>query len=127
MLKIKLMKYILTLSVFFCLQFLNAQKNQDQSELLKSYTIEELEEIKASSPENYNALIYALDNGIYFGNFNENKHEGLLVLEGFDKQKNFTDYGLKIKDTNQYFYCLEINKVMVLKSFWVLNNEKSRL
>ena len=45
------MKYILTLGVLFCLQFLNAQKNQDQSELLKSYTIDELEEIKTSNPE----------------------------------------------------------------------------
>ena len=121
------MKYILTLGVLFCLQFLNAQKNQDQSELLKSYTIEELEEIKASSPENYNALIYALDNGMYFGNFDENKHGGLPILEGYGNEKNFTDYGLKVKDTNQYFYCPQINKVMVLKSFWVLNNEKSRL
>jgi hypothetical protein len=127
MLKIKLMKYILTLCVLFCLQFLNAQKNQDHSELLKSYTIEELEEIKASSPENYNALIYALDNGIYLGRFDENKHAGLPILEGFDKQKNFTAYGLKIENTNQYFYCPAINRVMVLKSFWWLNNEKSRL
>ena len=120
------MKYILTLGVLFCLQFLNAQKNQDQSELLKSYTIEELEEIKASSPKNYNALIHALDNGMYLGSFDENKHAGLPILEEFDKQKNFTDYGLKVKGSNQYFYCPEINKVMVLKSFWVLNNEKSR-
>lgn len=125
MLKIKLMKYILTLSVLFCLQFLNAQKNPDHSELLKSYTIEELEEFKASNPENYYALIYALDNGMYLGIFDENKHASLPILEEFDKQKNFTDYGLKIKDTNQYFYCPGINKVMVLKSFWVLKNEKS--
>ena len=127
MLKIKLMKYILTLSVLFCLQFLNAQKYQDQSELLKSYTIVELEEIKASCPENYNALFYALNNGLYFGNFDENKHAGLSILEGFDKKKNYTDYGLKIKNTNQYFYFPEINRVMVLKSYWVLKNEKSKL
>jgi len=121
------MKYILTLGVLFCLQFLNAQKNQDQSELLKSYTIDELEEIKTSNPENYNALIYALDNGMYLGRFDDNKHEGLSILEGFDKQKNFTDYRLKIENTNQYFYCPAINRVMVLKSFWVLKTEKSRL
>ena len=119
------MKNTLIFSVLLCLNSAFSQTKTELKHLLKSYTKAEIESFNSSNPEKIEILTYALKNGLYFGDFNENKHGNLPILEGYGNEKNFTDYGLKIKDTNQYYYCPEINKVMVLKSFWVLKNEKS--
>ena len=35
------------------------------------------------------------------------------------------DLKVKIEDQNQYFYAPQLNKILVVKSEWVLNHEKS--
>ena len=63
---------------------------------------------------------------MYTSDYDETKHSGLAIVS-LDKKvtsPSFTDFGFQIKDENQYFHWKEEGKLLIVKSFWVLNNEK---
>ena len=119
------MKNLFSLTLFLLISLVcNAQ----QAELLlNSYSNEELIEIKSNDPEKYDLLIYAIDHATYLSVFDEEKHGGLNLKELPDVNGNplFTDLKVKIEAYNQYFYAPKLKKIVVVKSEWVLNHEKT--
>jgi hypothetical protein len=120
------MKLSLTIILFIGLCF-SGRTQEKNTELLKSYTPHELDEIQQVSQEQYALLVYALDNGLYTTAYHPEKHSGLkkVSLDTDKKAPLFTDFHFKITETNQYFYWENRNKVVVIKSFWVLSHEKN--
>lgn len=121
------MKHIF--SLFFLLSFsliCTAQKTDET--LLKSYSKEELSQLKNADPEKYEILVYALDHGTYVSEYNVEKHGQLKLKElpNIDKIPSFIDLNVKIESFNQYFYAPKLDKIVVVKSEWVLNFEKSK-
>ena len=112
--------------------------NQD---LLKSYSKKELKEITKSNPNEIELLNYAIDNACYVVEkpvadkktraTGDGRTSTLPVLDGklhvdLDKIK-FTDLGLKIGDENIYLILTHYNKMLVVKSKWVLQNELNQI
>ena len=119
------MKNLFSLTFFLLISLVcNAQKAEL---LLNSYSNDELKEIKINDPEKHDLLIYAIDHATYFSIYDEQKHGTLNMEELPDLMSlpTFTDLKVKIKDQNQYFYAPQLNKIVVVKSEWVLNHEKS--
>lgn len=122
-----IMKYIF--SLFFLLSFstiCTAQKIDET--LLNSYSKEELTKIKNTDLEHYDVLVYAIDHGTYFSEYSEAKHGQLNLKElpSIERLPSFTDLNLKIEAFNQYFYAPKLDKIVVVKSEWVLKFEKSK-
>lgn len=118
----KLINVLLLLTVLSFKSF--GQTSEDQ--LLKVYSSSELEDLKNTSPENYNLLIYALSNGLTISDFpSEKKEKFVNEINLPESAYNFTDLGLRIIEKNQYFKIVGTNKVLTVKSFYTLNYEKN--
>jgi LEA14-like dessication related protein len=119
------MKLLLTLSITMLLSGLVYSQDFD-SRLLAKYSQSELTEMKSTSPDEYKLLVYALDHAIYIaenGNAKGNQLEQVTLPAG---SYTFLDLGLQIKDQNQYFLIAGENKMLVVKSKWVLNHEMEK-
>lgn len=99
----------------------NAQKSKNP--LTNSYLTQELAEYKANQPAKYKLLLYAVDHATYLSDYNENKHSALTRIDTSIPNPRFTDLKVKIENMNQYFYAPKLNKVVVVKSEWVLKHE----
>ncbi len=102
-----------------------SQEKIDQR-LLKVYSVTELNEMIQSSPDDYQLLVYALDNAIYYTNYSTEKS---LEFTAIDRPKDgvtFLDLGLELKEVNQYFKVNGENQLLVVKSKWVLNHELNK-
>lgn len=121
------MKNIFILS--FCFLFhLVALSQEADSRLSKSYTQKELNEYKTSKREYYRMLVYALDNACYVSPIpagKEIKEDGVISIDP-KSIPSFTEIGVRIKNQNQYFLIRDTDKMLVVKSEWVLNNELTR-
>ena len=109
-------------------------------ELLKSYSKRELKEIIKSNPNEIQLLNYAINNACYivdepFAKKRKSKgdmqHNTFPIYNGklnvdLDKIK-FTDLGLKIKNENIYLILKNYDKMLVVKSKWVLQNELDQI
>ncbi len=106
-------------------------------ELLKSYSNKELKEIAKSNPNEIELLNYAIEHACYVvekpATEKTVKHTvdgrsiSIPVFNGklnvdLDKVK-FTDLGFKIQNENIYLILTDYNKMLVIKSKWVLQNE----
>ena len=91
-----------------------------------SYSEQELKELMKTDQEKYTLLVYALDHGM----------EVMALPEGKGAKLNgevslpsgtytFADLGLTISDSNQYYRIEGTNTMLLVKSFWVLKNEKN--
>ena len=133
-------KHILLLILLAFSSKLIYSQNYNQ-ELLKSYSKKELKEISKSNPNEIKLLNYAIDNACYvvekpvadkkIKSTGQGRTITLPVLEGklhvdLDKIK-FTDFGFKIKDENIYIILTDYNKMLVVKSKWVLQNELDQI
>tara|TARA_B110000046_G_scaffold150573_1_gene159025 strand:+ start:1039 stop:1413 length:375 start_codon:yes stop_codon:yes gene_type:complete len=119
------MKLFLSLTLFLCFCFIGHAQDFP-SKLLLSYSQQELDHLKQKDQEKFLLLAYAVEHAIYTGAFYASKHSGLdkIELETEVSNPSFTDFGFKITDVNQYFYWESRDKVLVVKSFWVLENEQ---
>ena len=93
--------------------------------LTKKYSQEELKIMINQNPANYKMLVYALDNACYVTDLPKGKADALTGTIDLDTSKklSFIDLGLEIKKVNQYFGINGTNKMLVVKSESVLNNE----
>ncbi len=115
------MKVLLLLGILSLPAGLFAQ-NYDQR-LLSSYDATSLENLELNDPQKLELITYALDNGMYFTDYMGAKGVQLIEIEVPENATSFADLGLTIKDSNQYFKVKGEEKMLVVKSFWVLNNE----
>lgn len=118
--KLLLSAAFLTLSI----GFVSAQ-NYD-SRLLKKFSQSELTAMEQNDPKSLHRYEYALDHAIYVTDLPQGKDAELpsIALQG-DNQ-NFADLGLDIINTNQYFKIEGTDKMLVVKSIWVLDNEQGK-
>jgi hypothetical protein len=116
------MKNIFLLSLCMGIAIIcNSQKTN--SSLTNCYSTQELADYKANEPAKYELLLYAIDHATYLSDFDENKHSALKRIDTSIPNPRFTDLEVKIEKVNQYFYAPKLNKVVVVKSEWVLRHE----
>jgi len=113
------MKNYVVLTLFlFCSCIAVSQKYS--SELEKSYSKKEL---KSMSTEELNLLNYALENAVYITEIPSKNTIEIKTISVPLTILKFTDAGLKIENQNQYFRIESTDKMMVVKSNYVLQNE----
>ncbi len=95
------------------------------SRLLQRYSETDLAVLRNETPEKYNLLVYALDHALYTTALPSGKIEGLDTPRSlqYGETTNFLDLGLEILTRNQYIPLLGTDKMLVVKSEWVLLNE----
>lgn len=91
--------------------------------LLLSYDATSLSELATNDPHKLDLLTYALENGMYYTEGADSKGMQLTEIEVPENATSFADLGLTITDQNQYFKVKGKDQLLVVKSFWVLNNE----
>ena len=105
----------------FC-SFLSLSQEVD-SRLLDRYSVEELTEMYSNNTKEYNFLVYAIDKAVYITDVPEGKKTDFESIDISGSELNFVSLGLEIKDVNQYFKVVGENKLLVVKSRYVLNKE----
>ena len=117
------MNFLLSVILIFCSCF----HAFSQSALLDSYTQSELDELKQVNIADYELLSYAIENALEFGEYFDSKHSNLEHVNNDISPEivSFTDFGFKIKDQNQYYFWEDQQKIIIVKSFWVLRNEQT--
>lgn len=101
---------------------------QDADPRLSSrYSKEELLQMMEKDPQQYKLLVYACDHACYITDLPNGKSSELSGTLNVDLSKplDFIALGLEIKNVNQYFRINGTDKMLVVKSEWVLNNELS--
>lgn len=113
---------IITFS-FFALG--SAFSQEIDQRLIKKFTTEELTTMKANEPGKYAMYVYALDHACYISDLPKGKEAKLTGSMNVDMTNplNFVEMGLDIKSENQYFRINGTEKMLVVKSEYVLNNE----
>ncbi|MBL1280155.1 MAG: hypothetical protein COA33_007780 [Fluviicola sp.] len=97
------------------------------SRLLKNYSSEELSELITTDSDKYNILVLAIENGIEILDFPSEKSKKVTQEIELPAGKfSYLDLGLKIEDSNQYFRIKDTDKILYVKSFFVLKNELNK-
>jgi hypothetical protein len=119
-----MMKQILLFTIF--LSAVNMAFSQEvDARLTTRYSSTELAELKQNDPEKLTLLNYALDHACYIADVPKGKESGLngVVEMNTNEPIDFIALGLEIQKTNQYLRIKGTDKVLVVKSEWVLTNE----
>lgn len=115
-------KLLLVTLVFFLGTTVFSQSTT--AKLEKKYGKASLNEMISKNPERYKMLLYALDNACYVTGKPVGKDLSLQTITCDPNQAlNFIDLGLDIINQNQYFLIEGTDKMLVVKSEWVLTNE----
>lgn len=115
---------------FFCFIFISlgsvfAQEIDDR--LLSKYSQEELQQMIDTDSEQYQLLDYALDNALYVANYDNAKGGNFeTITVNSQSLPTFIELDLEITDRNQYFKIEGEEKLLVVKSTWVLNHEMEK-
>lgn len=113
-------------ALIFAFSSLQSWSQTTESQLSKSYSKEEILQIKASNE--LPLYEYALTHACYLIETPQGKDlsqfDALdLPSKATDKPINFTGLGLKILDRTQYFLVANTNKILVVKSKNILSLE----
>jgi hypothetical protein len=114
--------------VLLCTNSLFAQKQTAQEkELLKVYAKSELSELKKDG-DKYAVLCYAIDHAIYMIDAPKDKDVSAFpeIVINKDELPTFTDLTIKISDRSQYFRVAGQNKLLIVKSMYVLQLEMKK-
>ncbi len=113
------MKTITLLLFLFFSGFILCQSSDPKLEVL--YSKKELAQMTERKIE---LLNYALKEGVYYTTSStKGEISNLPKIHSIDHNKTFVDYGIKIANSNQYFAVHGTNELMVVKSWFVLENE----
>lgn len=92
--------------------------------LYHRYSAEEIGTMITDNRAEYDLITYALDNALYVGNYDSSKGTDLPTIQVNSKQlPSYLELDLDLKAENQYFKIAGEEKVLVVKSRWVLNHE----
>lgn len=94
------------------------------SELLKSYSQIEL---KNFDTETIDILNYGIENALYYTEIPSGKNIQLAEIEVKNNSLKYTDFGIKIAETTQYFKVKGTNQMLVVKSFNILKLQMQNL
>jgi len=119
-----MMKQILLFTIFLSASGMAFSQEVD-ARLSKRYSPTELADLKQNDPEKLTLLNYALDHACYIADVPKGKESGLngVVEMNTNEPIDFIALGLEIQKTNQYLRIKGTDKVLVVKSEWVLTNE----
>jgi hypothetical protein len=118
------MKLFFSVFVSVVVSFTVCSQDLD-SRLLDRYSLEELTKLYKDNLTEYQFLDYALDNAVYLTDIPMGKNVEFESIDISTKELNFVALGLDIKEVNQYFKVLGRNKMLVVKSRYVLNQESN--
>ena len=97
------------------------------NELFNSYSKKEISDLIKANPHKIKLLNYAVNNACYISKTSNTKEVTNLkkiILPSLSNNKiRFTDLKIKITNNNQYYRIKNSDKLLIVKSFWVLNNE----
>jgi hypothetical protein len=119
-----MMKQILLFTLFLSASSMAFSQEID-ARLSKRYSSNELADLKQNDPAKLTLLNYALDHACYITDFPKGKESGLngTIEMNANEPIDFIALGLEIQKTNQYLRSAGTDKVLVVKSEWVLTNE----
>jgi mannitol-specific phosphotransferase system IIBC component len=115
-----------TFILFLSILISSVSFSQDfDKRLEKLYSVEELTAMQKENPSKIITLNYAIDNAVYTSDLPlEKKSEFTKSINyDFKKKPNFIELGLKIENQSQYFRINGTNKILVIKSEYLLNYE----
>lgn len=118
------MKQILLFTIFLSCSAIGMAQEID-ARLSKRYSTTELADLKEYNPAKLTLLTYALDHACYIAELPKGKESGLngVIEMNINEPLDFIALGLDILKTNQYLRIKGTDKVLVVKSEWVLTNE----
>lgn len=122
------MKYYTIAICFVCLSTYSLAQNRDDK-MSSLYSAEKLSLLKANDLKEYNLLSHALENGTYVTKAPEGKTEGFTqsINWSLSEQPTFLElsdqFGIKLENFNQYIRINGTDKMVVVKSRYVLENE----
>ena len=125
------MRIIISIPLFlalFCTNIVLAQKQTNQEkELLKVYAKSELNNFKKDSDQ-FAVLCYAVDHATYMIDAPKDKDVSAFpeITIKMDEAPMFTDLNIKISDRSQYFRVSGQNKLLIVKSMYVLQLEMNK-
>jgi hypothetical protein len=119
-----MMKQILLFAIFLALSQSGIAQEIDVR-LTKRYSTTELADMKQNDPAKLTMLNYALDHACYIIEVPKGKESELngAIDMNTSEKVDFIALGLDIQKTNQYLRIKGTDKVLVVKSEWVLTNE----
>lgn len=122
------MKIALLIYLCFIIQF-NSFSQEYDKRLEKIFSVEELKTMQKENPSKITMLNYALDNAVYISDLpSEKKSEFTKSINyDFNKKPNFIELGLKIEEQSQPFRINGTEKILVVKSEYLLNYEIKNL
>ncbi len=112
------------LTFFAALLSFASYSQQYDSRLLDVYSESELAEISNEHPDRIKVLNYAIDHAVQVMDLPKGKDatfDGSLNADL--KNPKWTDLKIKLKETNQYYRITGTDKVIMVKSFYVLGLE----
>ncbi len=118
------MKQILLFTIFLSASSMAFSQEVD-ARLSKRYSPTELADLKQNDPAKLTLLNYALDHACYITDVPKGKESGLngVIEMNVNEPIDFIALDLEIQKTNQYLRIAGTDKVLVVKSEWVLTNE----
>ena len=97
------------------------------SRLMERYSKSEIKDMKKDDPDQLAMLTYALDHAIYITDYPKGKNVNFETIQLVSEENlTFVALDLEIKSENQYFQIEGQDKLLVVKSSWVLNHEMSK-
>lgn len=76
-----------------------------------------------TNPEELKIITYALDNGMYIANYSAEKGDVFPEIERPKKNATYLDLNLEILEENQYFKIVGEDKMLIVKSKWLIKND----
>ena len=122
------MKHFLILTISLLMSGYSISQKVDET-LSKNYSSEEMKTLKKVDSKKYELINFSLQNACYVidNPAGKNTLEFQVISVPNLNKLNFQDLGLSIiEDQNQYFRIEGTNKLLVVKSTWVLNYEMSK-
>lgn len=122
------MKHFLILTISLLVSGYSIAQKVDET-LSKKYSSEEMKTLKKVDSKKYELINFCLQNACYVidNPAGKNTVEFPVISVPNLNKLNFQDLGLSIiEDQNQYFRIEGTNKLLVVKSTWVLNYEMSK-
>ncbi len=116
---------LLLVSLFVSAFALSSEAQSYDSRLAKLYSAEELNALSSENPEKIIVLNYALDHALNIVDLPKGKEAKLNGEIAYDltTTPDLSTTGLKISESNQYYKITGTNKVLMVKSFFVLSQE----
>ncbi len=117
---------LFTLFLFFSAAAFS--QSDAEQKLSQRYQESYLEDLRSNNPAEYQLLVYAVDNACEIVDLPQGKTEKLdgTIQVNSGTTPAFTDLNLELKDENQYFRIAGTNKMLVVKSKWLLKQEMNK-